>query len=94
MRYGCAAGLSPIERIKMSCWLPFWTVDFNADGRSNWMQLGEIAESCGLEWGGRWKRMPDLPHLQNTYGLTLAEIKEICRAGHGIKAVWAELKAA
>ena len=62
--------------------------DFNADGRSDWMQMGEIAESCGLEWGGRWKRFPDLPHIENRYGLTLAEIKEIYRAGHGIKAVW------
>jgi peptidoglycan LD-endopeptidase CwlK len=69
-------------------------VDFNADGRSDWMQMGEIAESCGLEWGGRWKRLPDLPHVQNTYGLTLSEIKEIYRAGHGIKAVWSKLKAA
>jgi peptidoglycan L-alanyl-D-glutamate endopeptidase CwlK len=68
--------------------------DFNADGRSDWMQMGEIAESCGLEWGGRWKRFPDLPHVQNRYGLTLAEIKEIYRAGHGIKAVWSELKIA
>jgi peptidoglycan LD-endopeptidase CwlK len=68
--------------------------DFNADGRCDWTQMGEIAESCGLEWGGRWKRLPDLPHLQNTYGLTLAEIKEIYRAGHGVKAVWSELKAA
>jgi hypothetical protein len=35
--------------------------------------------------------MPDLPHAQNTCGLTLAEIKEIYRAGHGITAVWEEL---
>jgi peptidoglycan LD-endopeptidase CwlK len=68
--------------------------DLNADGRNDWMQMGEIAESCGLEWGGRWKHLPDLPHVQNRYGLTLAEIKEIYRAGHGIKAVWSELKAA
>ena len=68
--------------------------DFNADGRNDWMQMGEIAEGCGLEWGGRWKRFPDLPHVQNRYGLTLAEIKEIYRAGHGMKAVWSELKAA
>ena len=68
--------------------------DLNADGRSDWLQMGEIAESCGLEWGGRWKRFPDMPHVQNTYGLTLAEIKEIYRKGHGIKAVWSELKAA
>jgi peptidoglycan L-alanyl-D-glutamate endopeptidase CwlK len=68
--------------------------DFDSDGRSDWMRMGEIAESCGLEWGGRWKRFPDLPHVQNTYGLALVEIKEIYRAGHGIKAVWEQLKAA
>ena len=67
--------------------------DLNAD-RNDWLQMGEIAESWGLEWGGRWKRFPDLPHVQNTYGLTLAEIKEIYRNGRGIKAVWSELKAA
>jgi hypothetical protein len=33
------------------------------------MQMGEIAESHGLEWGGRWKRSRDLPHLQNSYRL-------------------------
>lgn len=69
--------------------------DLNADGRNDWMQMGEIAETCGLEWGGRWKRFPDLPHVQNTYGFTLAEIKEIYRASHcDMQALWAELRAA
>jgi peptidoglycan LD-endopeptidase CwlK len=68
--------------------------DLNADGRNDWLQMAEIAVSCGLEPGYFWKRFPDAPHIQNRYGLTLAEIKEICRAGHGIKAVWSELKAA
>jgi peptidoglycan LD-endopeptidase CwlK len=68
--------------------------DLNADGRNDWLQMAEIAVSCGLETGYFWKRFPDAPHVQNRYGLTLAEIKEIYRAGHGIKAVWTELKAA
>jgi len=68
--------------------------DLNADGRNDWLQMAEIAVSCGLEAGYFWKRFPDAPHVQNRYGLTLAEIKEIYRAGHGIKAVWSELKAA
>jgi hypothetical protein len=65
-----------------------------APGRGDWMQMGEIAESCGLEWGCCWKRLPDLPHVQNTYGLMLAEIKEIGRAGPGIKLVRKELRLA
>jgi peptidoglycan LD-endopeptidase CwlK len=68
--------------------------DFNADGRSDWMNMGEIAESCGLEWGGRWRRFPDLPHLQMTCGLTLAEIREIYRGCGTLTALWSELKAA
>ena len=68
--------------------------DFDANGRSDWMQMGEIAESCGLEWGGRWRRFPDFAHVQNTYGFTLAEIKEIYRTSYGLKEVWEKLKAA
>jgi peptidoglycan LD-endopeptidase CwlK len=65
--------------------------DFNADGRSDWMQMGEIAESCGLEWGGRWKRFPDFPHLENHFGLTIFECKELYKIG-GIKGVWKNCK--
>ena len=61
--------------------------DLNRDGRGDWMQLGELAEACGLEWGGRWKRFPDLPHVQNRFGLTLAEAREFHRRGR-LPAVW------
>ena len=73
-----------------------WNIksDLNADGQNDWLQMAEIAIACGLEAGYFWKRFPDAPHVQNRYGLTLAEIKEIYRAGYGIKAVWSELKAA
>ena len=26
--------------------------------------MGEIGESCGLKWGGRWKDLPDTPHFE------------------------------
>lgn len=35
-----------------------------------WNACGAIAESCGLEWGGRWKAV-DKPHCQNTQGFTI-----------------------
>lgn len=38
-------------------------------------KCGEIAESCGLEWAGRWKRFKELAHLQYTGGLSLADFK-------------------
>lgn len=37
-------------------------------------RLGEMGESLGLEWGGRWK-FRDLPHLQYTGGLTLRQLQ-------------------
>ena len=50
--------------------------------------LGELAEQCGLEWGGNWKRFPDYPHVQMP-GLTLNEIKELYRQSNGdLKAIW------
>jgi peptidoglycan L-alanyl-D-glutamate endopeptidase CwlK len=38
-------------------------------------RCGKIAESCGLEWAGRWKRFPELAHCQATFGLTLADFR-------------------
>lgn len=69
--------------------------DFNKDGRNDWLQMAELAVSCGLEAGYFWKKFPDLPHVQNRYGLTINEAREIYRQHNGdIKAVWAECKAA
>ena len=38
-------------------------------------RCGEIGEELGLEWGGRWKRFPDKPHLQLKLGISLAEAR-------------------
>jgi peptidoglycan L-alanyl-D-glutamate endopeptidase CwlK len=41
-----------------------------------WLKVGEIGESVGLEWGGRWTgRLRDRPHFQYTGGLTLADLQ-------------------
>ena len=29
-----------------------------------WLKLGRIGEACGMEWGGRWLRTPDMGHFQ------------------------------
>lgn len=67
--------------------------DLNSDGRNDWLQLAEIARSCGLESGYYWKKFPDLPHVQNRFGLTIVEAREIYRLG-GLQAVWESCKAA
>lgn len=38
-------------------------------------RCGEIAESLGLEWAGRWKSFPEMAHCQFTGGLTLADFQ-------------------
>lgn len=61
-----------------------WRVAFDfvpiKNGKADWNNIltfakcGEIAESVGLEWGGRWK-MKDYPHCQFTGGNTLAQFQ-------------------
>lgn len=38
-------------------------------------QCGEIAESVGLEWAGRWKGFKELAHCQYTGGMTLKDFQ-------------------
>ena len=41
-----------------------------------WLKVGEIGESLGLEWGGRWAaKFRDRPHFQYTGGLSLADLQ-------------------
>lgn len=32
-----------------------------------WEELGGMAEGCGLTWGGRWRNMPDRPHVEDRW---------------------------
>ena len=51
------------------------------NGKAQWNDLrtfrkcGEIAESVGLEWAGRWKSFPEMAHCQYTGGKTLAQLR-------------------
>jgi peptidoglycan L-alanyl-D-glutamate endopeptidase CwlK len=49
--------------------------DWNSDGLSDWLQLGKLGETIGLEWGGNFSSMPDFPHFQLREGYTIAELK-------------------
>lgn len=40
-----------------------------------WRQCGEIAESAGLEWAGRWNSFKELCHCQYTGGLSLPDFQ-------------------
>lgn len=52
---------------------PVWGTS-GEDGKL-WQQIGEIGESCGLEWAGRWASFKELAHFQFTGNLKLADFQ-------------------
>lgn len=67
-QYAVALDVVPLQSGK-----PVWTTT-GADGVL-WRRIGEIGESCGLEWAGRWPRFREFPHFQFTDGLTIADFQ-------------------
>lgn len=51
-------------------------------GKAQWNDMalftkcGEIAESLGLEWAGRWTKFKEMAHCQYTNGLTLQDLQQ------------------
>ncbi|WEZ09595.1 D-alanyl-D-alanine carboxypeptidase family protein [Priestia flexa] len=62
--YGLAVDFCIFNKDKQ----PLWTVD------DNWKRVVKIAEELGFESGLHWK-FYDPPHLEMTFGLTLAQLK-------------------
>lgn len=52
------------------------TVDFDKDGKPDWMEIVEIFKNNGWEWGGNWKNIDDKPHFQKTFGLHWKQLLE------------------
>ena len=55
-----------------------------------WMEVGRIAKINGLEWGGDFKSFKDRPHMQMSFGLTIAQIKADFNKG-GLFSLWERL---
>lgn len=53
-----------------------------------WREFGKFATAHGLTWGGAWSRFVDRPHVQMTYALTLAQVKDLY-SYRGLDSVWA-----
>lgn len=65
----CAFDVVPIRNGK-----PVWGTT-GPDG-DLWRKVGELGESAGLEWAGRWKgKLREFAHFQYTGGLTLADLQ-------------------
>lgn len=48
-------------------------VDFDKDGKADWMEVVEIFKRAGWEWGGDWK-FKDKPHFQKIFGYNWREL--------------------
>ena len=63
-----------------------WRVAFDfvpiVNGKAIWndkalfTKCGEIAETLGLEWAGRWTKFKEMAHCQYTNGLTLQDFQQ------------------
>lgn len=49
--------------------------DGNGNGKSDWMEVVDIAKELGFTWGGDWKHFKDYPHLEMRFGLTINDLK-------------------
>ncbi|MEK3717662.1 M15 family metallopeptidase [Paenibacillus sp. FSL R7-0333] len=49
--------------------------DGNQNGTRDWLEVVQHAKAIGFEWGGDWTSFKDYPHLQMSFGLSLAELR-------------------
>ncbi|QQK76981.1 M15 family metallopeptidase [Salicibibacter cibarius] len=52
-----------------------WDIEYDGteSGEPDWLEVAEIGEELGFEWGGHWN---DYPHLQMDFGLSIEELQE------------------
>lgn len=58
---------------------------------SLYRKIGGWAKTAGLEWGGNWKSITDLPHVQQIDGMNTKTALALYNKG-GVKAVWEKIK--
>ena len=51
------------------------SADYDRDGEADWKEVVRIAKKLGFEWGGDWRGFRDAPHLEYTFGLTIAQLQ-------------------
>jgi len=77
--YGLAFDICLIVDGKTASW--DMKSDFDQDRKSDWMEVVAIAKAQGWEWGGDWKKFPDAPHFQKTFGYTTKELMGLRKQG-------------
>ncbi len=59
------------------------------NAKKTFNQVGALAKSIGLEWGGDWKSIKDLPHIQlKDWGSTATKLKAKYGTPEGFMKTW------
>jgi peptidoglycan L-alanyl-D-glutamate endopeptidase CwlK len=66
--YGLALDIVLIRDGNTASWET--NVDFDKDGRADWMEVVNILKANGWVWGGDWTGFKDRPHFEKTFGHT------------------------
>ena len=70
--YGLALDIVLIKDNKTASWED--NVDFDKDGKADWMEVVDILKANGWSWGGDWKSFKDKPHFEKTFGYTWQQL--------------------
>ena len=55
-------------------------IDYDGDGKADWMEVVAIFKQHGWEWGGDWK-FTDAPHFQKTFGYSVRQLLALHQSG-------------
>jgi peptidoglycan L-alanyl-D-glutamate endopeptidase CwlK len=56
-------------------------LDFDKDGKADWMEVVDYFKSIGATWGGDW-RFKDKPHFEMTFGHSWRTLKQMVDNGN------------
>lgn len=56
-------------------------VDFDGDGKADWLEVVAIFKKYGWAWGGDWANFKDKPHFEKTFGYKTSQLLHLYNTG-------------
>lgn len=81
--YGLAIDIVLIVDNKTASWET--NVDYDGDGKADWMEVVKIFKDAGWKWGGDFKSIKDYPHFEKSFGYSVASLFSKYKAKDFIK---------
>lgn len=60
--------------------------DYDGDKKADWMEVVAIFKRHGWSWGGDWKTLVDMPHVEKSFGYSVKQLNALHQAGKVDKA--------